>query len=80
MAEGGRARGRKHFDVACMVDLFAVVICKPWGVDASFKSGIVLSQRLMAQPVSTSMNLGGTTEVRLGRTYKAHEEGGMGGK
>ena len=56
-----RARGRKPFEVACIVDLFVAVIYKPWGVGASFKRGVVLSQRLLMQPVSTTMNLGGTT-------------------
>ena len=54
MAEGGRARGRHPFEVARIVDLFA-------GIGASFKRGMVLSQRLIVQPVSTAMNLGGTT-------------------
>ena len=63
-----------------MLDLFAVVICRPWGVGVSFKSGIVLSQRLMVHLVSTAMTLGGNTEVLLGRAYKAHKEGGIGGK
>ena len=40
----------------------------------------MLLQRLMVQPVSTAMNLGGTTEVLLDRVDKAHKEGGMGGK
>ena len=80
MAEGGRARGRNSFEVACIVDLFAVVICKPWGIGASFNRGMVLSQRFIVQPVSTAMNLGGTTEVLRGRAERAHEEGGMGGK
>ena len=80
MAEGGRARERNPLEVACIVDLFAVVICKPWGAGDSFKRGMVLSQRLIVQPVSTAMNSGGTTEVLLGRADKAHEEGGMGGK
>ena len=56
------------------------MICKPWGIGASFKSGIILSQRLMVQPVYTAINLGGTTEVLLGKADKANEEGGMGGK
>ena len=56
------------------------MICKPWGVGVSFKIWIVLSQRLMMRPVSTVMNLGGTTEVLLGRADKAHKEGGMGDK
>ena len=30
VAEGGRARGMNVFEVTCMVDLFAVVICRPW--------------------------------------------------
>ena len=65
---------------AYMVELFTVVICEAWGVGASFKSGIVLSQRLMVQPVSTAMNLGGATKVELDRANKSHEEGEMGGK
>ena len=36
--------------------------------------------RFIVQPVSTAMNLGGTTEVIRGRAERAHEEGGMGGK
>ena len=63
-----------------MVDLFAVVICRPWVVVISFKSGVVLPQRLMVHPVSTAMTLGGNIEVLLGRADKAHKEGGMGGK
>ena len=80
VAAGGRARSRNPFEVACIVDLFAVVICKPWGVGASLRRGVVLSQRFIVQPVSTTMNLGGTTEVLLGRVERAHQEGGMGGK
>ena len=81
VAAGGRARGRDPFEVlACIVDLFAVVIYKPWGVGISFNSGIFPSQRLMVQPVSKAINLGGIIEVLLGRADKAHEEGEMGGK
>ena len=64
----------------CIGDLFAVVICKPWGVGASCKREMVPSQRLIVQSVSTAMNLGGSTEVLQGRADKAYEEGGMGGK
>ena len=56
------------------------MIYKPWGVGALFKRGIVLSQRLMVQPVSTAMDLGGTTYALQGRADKAHKEGIMGGK
>ena len=72
--------GRNPFEVACIVELFAVVICKPWGVGASLRRGVVLSQRFIVQPVSTAVNLGGTTEVLRGRAERAHKEGGMGGK
>ena len=41
VAADGRARGRKPFEVACIVDLFAVVICKPWGVGVLFRRGVV---------------------------------------
>ena len=61
-------------EVACIVELFAVVISKPWGVGASLKRGVVLSQRFIVQPVSTAMNLGGTTEVLLGRAEKAQKK------
>ena len=60
--------------------MFAVVICKPWGVGVLLRKGVVVSQRFIVQPVSTAMKLGGTTEVLQGRAERAHEEGGMGGK
>ena len=66
VAAGGRARDRNPFEVACIVDLFAVVLCKPWGVGASFNRGMVLSQRFIVQPVSTAVNFGGTTQVLRG--------------
>ena len=80
VAAGGRARGRNPFEVTCIVKLFAVVICKPRGVGALLKRGMVLSQRFIVLPVSTAMNLGGTTEVLQGRAERVHEEGGIGGK
>ena len=73
--------GRSPFEVACIVELFAVVICKLWRVGVSLRRGVVLSQRFIVQPVSTAMNLGGTIEVLVrGMAERAHEEGGMGGK
>ena len=66
--------------MACIVDLFAAMIWKPWGVKVSFKSGIVLSRRFMVQPMPTAIILGGNTDGLLGRAKRAHEEGGMGGK
>ena len=63
-----------------IVDLLAAVIFSPWGVEVSFKIGIVLSQRLMVHLVSTAITLGGNTEGVLGRADRAHKEGGMGGK
>ena len=66
--------------MAYIVDLFAAVVCRPWGNGVSFKSGVVLSQRLMVNPVSTAITLGGNTEGVLGRADRAHKEGGMGGK
>ena len=78
VAAGGRAKDRNSFEVACIVELFAVVICKPWGVGALFKRGMMLSQRFIVQPVSRAMSLGGTSKVLRGRAERAHEEGGMG--
>ena len=64
-----------------MVDLFAVLLCRPCGIGVLFKSRVVLSQRLMAHSMSTAMRtLGGNTEMVLGRVDRAHEEGGIGGK
>ena len=63
-----------------IVELLAVVICKPLGVGALLRRGVVLSQRFMVHPVSTAMNVGGTIEVLLGTAERAHEEGEMGGK
>ena len=56
-----KSKRQKPFEVAYIVDLFAVVICNPWGVGASFKRGMVLSQRFIVRPVSTVMNLARTT-------------------
>ena len=75
VAAGGRASGRKPLEVACIVELFAVVICKPSGIGASWRRGVSLSQRFIVQPVSTAMNLGETTGELRGKAERAHEEG-----
>jgi len=75
VAAGGRASGRKPLEVACIVELFAVVISNPCGVGASWRRGVSLSQRFMVQPVSTAMNLGETIGELRGTVERAHEEG-----
>ena len=80
VAVGGKARGRNLLEGACIVDLFAAVIYRPWGVGLSFKSGVVLSHRFMVQPVSMAVILEGNTEGLLCRVERVQEEGGLGGE
>ena len=75
VAAAGRDRGRKPLEVACMIELFAVVISNPCGVGASLRRGVSLSQRFIVQPVSTAMNLGETIGELRGTVERAHEEG-----
>ena len=75
VAAAGRERGRKPLEVACIIELFAVVISNPCGVGALLRRGVSLSQRFMVQPVSTSMNFGETIGELRGTVERAHEEG-----
>ena len=74
VVDGGKTRGRFHLEVACIVDLFPAAILSPRGVGVSFKRGVILSHKLMVQPVSAVIISGGNTDGLLGRGERAHEE------